>query len=205
MPGAESSVALMRLRRPTALLMLTLSTSGSLPPFGCWSSAPPQKKTWINKTSMLNRTPINRQTAPLFEERIRRLRPDAAPLFGSMTPHRMIAHLDATFRVSLGSAPCEDLSNAVMRTGVVRWLAINVLPMPKGLMKAPPSLTPEPAGSFEESRGALLAQLNAFVQAVEADPERRTLDPWLGMITLREWSRVHGVHLHHHLGQFGVP
>jgi hypothetical protein len=42
------------------------------------------------------------------------------------------------------------------------------------------------------------------VQAVEADPNRRTLDPWLGMIALREWSKVHGLHLDHHLKQFGI-
>ena len=153
---------------------------------------------------MFNCTPLSRQTAPVFEERIRRLSPEAAPRFGSMTPHRMIAHLDATFRVSLGTAPCEDRSNAFVRTPVIRWLAINALPMPKGVMKAPATLTPEPAASFEESRGALLVQLSAFVQAVEADPGRRTLDAWLGMITLRDWGRVHGVHLDHHLGQFGL-
>lgn len=153
---------------------------------------------------MFNRTPLTAQTAPVFEARILRLRPEAAPRFGSMTPHRMIAHLDATFRISLGSVPCEDLSNVFLRTPVMRWLAINVLPLPRGVMKAPASMVPEPSGSFEESRGALLEQVGVFLRAAKADPGRRTPDPWLGRITLRDWSTVHGVHLDHHLMQFAV-
>ena len=121
-----------------------------------------------------------------------------------MTSHRMIAHLDVTFRISLGTVPCDDLSNVVLRSPVVRWLSINVLPMPKGVMKAPASMTPEPMSTFEESRSALLEQLRAFVTTAEAEPARRTLDPWLGMITLEDWSKVHSVHLNHHLGQFGA-
>ncbi|MGF1574279.1 MAG: DUF1569 domain-containing protein [Sumerlaeia bacterium] len=153
---------------------------------------------------IFNRIPLNRCTAPLFEERIRQLHAEAPPQFGSLTSHRMIAHLEATFRVSLGTTPCEDISNALLRTAPMRWLVINVLPLPKGKMKAPTALTPEPVVPFEESRKALLEQLWAFVKAVEAEPCRRTLDPWLGMITLREWSKIHATHLDHHLKQFAV-
>lgn len=153
---------------------------------------------------MAKRIPLDRSTAAGFQARINRLTPDAVPRFGSMTPHRMIVHLDVTFRVSLGTAPCEDISTPLMRTAVVRWLVINALPLPKGKMKAPVALTPEPSGSFEADRSTLLAGLRAFVEAAEQEPERRTLDPWLGMITLREWSKIHALHLDHHLGQFGV-
>jgi hypothetical protein len=116
----------------------------------------------------------------------------------------MLRHLEVTFRVSLGSEPCPDLSNVLLRAAPVRWLVINVLPLPKGVMKAPAAMTPEPMVGFEETRSALLAHMNAFIEAVEAEPDRRTLDPWLGMITLREWGKIHHVHLDHHLGQFGV-
>ncbi|MDX1971871.1 MAG: DUF1569 domain-containing protein [Candidatus Sumerlaeia bacterium] len=153
---------------------------------------------------MFNRRPLDRQSATVFEERINRLRPDQTPQFGTLTSHRMLTHLEATFRVSLGTAPCEDISNALLRTAPMRWLVINILPLPKGKMKAPESLTPEPVVSFEESRIALLEQLREFMQATEAEPNRRTLDPWLGMITLREWSKIHAMHLDHHLKQFAV-
>lgn len=153
---------------------------------------------------MFNRIPLNRKTAPFFEERILQLRPEAVPQFGLMTPHVMIAHLDATFRVSLGSAPCDDISTPFLRNPIIRWLVINVMPLPKGTMKAPASIVPEPSVSFEESRDALLHQLNAFLKAVEADPLQRTLDPWLGKISLADWGKIHGVHLDHHLSQFGV-
>ncbi|MBI1291816.1 hypothetical protein GC173_11320 [bacterium] len=152
----------------------------------------------------MTRLPLNRQTAPAFERRIHRLRPEMTAKFGSMTVHRMVAHLEATFRVSVGTAACEDLSNVFLRSRPIRWLAINVLPLPKGVIKAPASITPEPTTDFEGSRKALLEQLTNFVEAAEAEPDRRTLDPWLGMITLREWSKVHSIHLDHHLGQFGV-
>ncbi len=153
---------------------------------------------------MFNRFPLDRQTAPVFERRISRLRPDTAARFGSLTPHRMIVHLDIAFQVSLGSVPCEDISTLFLRTPVIRWMIINVLPLPKGVMKAPAAMTPEPVAGFEDSRRALLDQLRVFVEAAEAEPDRRTLDPWLGMITLRDWSKIHAVHLDHHLGQFGV-
>lgn len=150
------------------------------------------------------RTPLDRGSLPQFEKKIERLRPDATPQFGSLTAHRMVVHLDITFQISLEEAPCEDLSNWILRSPPVRWLIINMLPMPKGVMKGPGALTPEPVEDFENSKESLNQAMYRFVEEMETDPKRRTFDPWLGRIPLADWSKIHGLHLQHHLGQFGV-
>lgn len=115
-----------------------------------------------------------------------------------------MSHLRHTFQISLGEIEEADTSNFFMRT-VGRILAFHVFTKwPGGRIKAPDSWTPEPTAAFEVERDQALAALDRFVEAATVDPTRRTVSPLLGPITLDYWQHVHGVHLAHHLRQFGV-
>ena len=74
---------------------------------------------------------------------------------------------------------------------------------PKGRFKSFDFQLPAPAGEFPRQQAELIRLMERFVAELEANPRRKTLSPLLGMITLKQWSRVHAVHNHHHLRQFG--
>ena len=96
-----------------------------------------------------------------------------------------------------------DTSKPILRN--LFYLVFNVwfTNWPKGL-KGPPFLTPEPEGSFVEEHALLVTRMEQFVDALEREPGRIAVNPSLGAIPLRTWSRAHGVHCDHHLRQFGV-
>ena len=146
---------------------------------------------------------LTRETAPHFTDRLAKIGPDARGLWGALDPPNLMAHLRRTFEISLGEVDLPDESNILMRT-VMKWLAFHVIPWPKGKIKASASFTPEAKGTFEEERDRLLAAIERFVAAQEADPQRKVRSPVFGLMTLRYWGRVHGKHLDHHLRQHGV-
>ena len=63
---------------------------------------------------------------------------------------------------------------------------------------------PSPSSDFPAQQAEFIRLMERFVAEFETNPDRKTLSPLLGMITIRQWSRVHGVHNNHHLRQFGV-
>lgn len=147
---------------------------------------------------------FTREHAAHYRDRIGRLAPDAPPRFGTLSPTEMLAHLRFTFALSLGEESARDQSNLLTRT-LIRWIFFHlVTTWPGGVIKAPPAFTPEPAGEFEAERIRLLDAMDRFLDALDREPDRRTLSPLLGPVTLRYWSRIHGIHLRHHLRQFGI-
>ena len=62
----------------------------------------------------------------------------------------------------------------------------------------------ESAKDVEAERSQLLDSMRRFVESSESDPERVTLEPMLGRVSLEKWRRIHGVHSDYHLRQFGV-
>jgi len=43
-----------------------------------------------------------------------------------------------------------------------------------------------------------------LVEQAESEPSRRVRHPFFGMLTLRQWQRMHALHMDHHLRQFGA-
>ena len=66
------------------------------------------------------------------------------------------------------------------------------------------ALTGTDCDRLPEERERLLAAMGRFVKAAERDPDRRSLNPLFGWLSLSTWTRFHARHLDHHLRQFGV-
>lgn len=140
---------------------------------------------------------------PHFLERIAKVQPDSSRLWGELDPAGMMAHLRRSIEISLGEVEVEDISNFFMRTaGKVAILYL--LPWPKGKIKAPSEFTPPPEGDLDAERARLSEAMDRFLEALTNEPTRRTRNPAMGMLTLKTWSRVHGLHFDHHLRQFGA-
>ena len=141
-------------------------------------------------------------------EQLSKLEADREPLWGEMDALRMIAHLRRVLQVSLGEA--EERSEAMVPSWIGRivgWLFFDVFtrwpPARRGNNPAP-EMFPVAAHGFEEERRLLVEALERFVERSENAPEERHMNPVLGLIPLKRWARVHGVHYEHHYRQFGL-
>lgn len=148
---------------------------------------------------------LNKDTIDLFGDRINKIEADSRRRWGTLSPAGLMRHLTYTFDLSLGKETEKDISNIFTRT-VLRYLFFHLFTKwPGGKIKAPDTFTPEPADDFEAERRRAIESMQAFAEALAAEPDRKTLSPLLGPIPLSYWSRVHGLHLNHHFRQFDVP
>ena len=133
-------------------------------------------------------------------ERLRGLTRDTRPRWGAMTAGVMLAHLNDTCRLTLGELTGPPASR-ILRTAPVRWLVVNLLPMPRNVA-APPVLLTNTPGDFETDRAS-------FGTLVDRCCARGDRDPWgesplFGPLGRRDWGVLSYKHSDHHLRQFGL-
>jgi hypothetical protein len=132
-------------------------------------------------------------------ERLRCLRPEARPAWGTLDAPRMLCHVADSLRLALGELPARPTHSFFSRT-LGKALVVNTrLRPPRGKIKtAPEMLTSRPA-SWD-------ADLAACVQLVErvGAGTARAVHPTFGPLTPAEWGRISWKHLDHHLIQFGA-
>lgn len=152
----------------------------------------------------MNAKVLTKETHPEFRERFEALSPDAAPAWGEMDAVRMLRHLRFMFEMSLGDVEEKDQSIPVLREAF--WILTFYLftDWPKGKLKAPKSFTPPADEDFDREREIFFEKMKQFVDAVAKDPARKELTPLFGPITMTRWQRLHGVHMRHHMKQFGL-
>lgn len=147
---------------------------------------------------------LDRQHLAYHQACIGRLTAESSPAWGKLTPDRLCAHLAFFIRMSLNEEG--ELKAVVPRPlqALLRWMFFEVFTSwPKGL-KAPAFMTPAPQADFERERDELLAAMERFVDALDADPGRLGFSPAFGQNPLSYWVRLHGVHMNHHYRQFGL-
>ena len=147
---------------------------------------------------------LNAESLSTFSDRLRAIQEDTQRQWGKMDVARMMRHLRFTFDMSLGVEDVPDKSIPVIRN--ILWiLSFRVFTnWPKGKLKGPDFVTPPAEHDFEKERNLVLEKMQQFVDAAAQDPERIALNPFMGQLPLRKWQRLHGLHTHHHLKQFGV-
>lgn len=133
--------------------------------------------------------------------RIELLAPDRPALWGRMNAPRVIVHLGDQMRHTLGDVPCAPRPGP-LRNAVVRWLAIYVVPWPKGRLKGPPE-------AFATTPGAWDADVRELVRLVERFRDDTSDRDWpehalLGPMTRNDWGAFCYKHFDHHLRQFGA-
>jgi len=150
------------------------------------------------------RLKLDRDSLPEFIRRVASLRADTPRQWGTMDAARMVQHLIFMTEVSLGLQEVPDRSTPIVRK--IGWWVVFCLMTnwPKGKFKSFDFQMPSPAGDFPAQQAELIRLMERFVAELEKNPERKTLSPLLGLITIRQWSRAHAVHDNHHLRQFGA-
>ena len=145
------------------------------------------------------RTLLSNADRSIIVQRLRRVRPDARPAWGSLDAPRMLCHIADQMRVAVGDIPTRPVHSFVSRT-LVKFLVVNTgVQPPRGRIKtAPEMLTSRPT--------AWDADLAACVDLAERVGlgTASAVHPAFGPLTPQEWGRLCWKHLDHHLVQFGA-
>jgi hypothetical protein len=134
-------------------------------------------------------------------DRISHLSPDRRPLWGRLTAPEMVCHVSSALRESLGELdagpPAGPLSYPPLN-----WLAIHVVPWPKGRGKSPAALLQTRPTTWETDVNKLRDLIR---RVVDRGPDATwPMSRAFGRISGRSWGVLHHKHLDHHLRQFGV-
>jgi len=145
------------------------------------------------------RTVLNERDRSEILSRLRQVRPDAAPKWGTLDAPRLLCHLADSMRVALGQIAVTPTHNLLSRTIGKRVVVNSSFPAPPGRVHtAPEMLSSRPSEWAHDLRSC--EELVARVGAGEA----RSLHPKFGHLSAEEWGRLCWKHLDHHLRQFGV-
>lgn len=148
--------------------------------------------------------PLCRENEAQFLARIEKIRADSPRQFGTMDANKMLRHMRNALETSVGETDLPDSSIHVVRR-ILYFLVCRVITTwPGGRLKAPDYWSPPADHPFGEEKTLFLAATRRFFDALAANPDRVARHPIFGPLTLRQWSRLHGIHLHHHLRQFGA-
>src|SRR3954451_6474355 len=86
--------------------------------------------------------------------RVGALASERKPLWGRFTAPEMVCHVSAGLRQGLGELDA-DAPSGPLSFPVISWLAIHVLPWPKGKAKSPPALLTTKPTSWDADLDAL--------------------------------------------------
>jgi hypothetical protein len=144
-------------------------------------------------------TLLNKEDRDLILQRLRRVRPDAKPAWGSLSAPQMLCHLADQMRVALGDVQTKPTHTLASRT-LVKFLVVNTgLEPPRGKIKTAPEMLHSHPTSWEKD-------LAACVELAErvGSGAATAIHPAFGPLSPEEWGRLCWKHFHHHLAQFGA-
>jgi hypothetical protein len=148
--------------------------------------------------------PLTPETKADFVRRIQTLKVDSPRKFGSMSTEQMLKHLSNAVDVALGDVTAPDDSKPVISKILFFTITRVMTTWPGGKIKAPAYWSPPAEKDFDGERDKLLKDLDRFLAALAKEPKKVAAHPLLGKLTLKQWSRLMGIHIHHHMRQFGV-
>ena len=147
-------------------------------------------------------TLFDRVTEQVVRARVRRLDPLTPAKWGRFTAPAMVCHLIDAFRVPLGELPVKP-KGAWLAFPPLRWLMLDVLPMPRGAPTAPEYLTTRPT-EWDRDITRLEDYLARFLEFGRSPSPSWARHPAFGQMNTTQWGVLAYKHTDHHLTQFGV-
>lgn len=148
---------------------------------------------------------LDRAFANQAVERLRRLKPDAKPQWGTLNGTTLIHHLLWAVNYSMGKHGQQHYTGNWVFENIIGPLAVNgLLPLPKNVKFKTAEGRVDTAISEEGTVNDLAAALEEFIEKEEAGILKVPRHAAFGNIGPAGWSKIHVVHLKHHLKQFGV-
>jgi len=134
-------------------------------------------------------------------DRLGRLDPTRAPLWGRMSAPRMLAHLCDQMRMPFNENPSGALPGPP-RVPVLREAFLYFLPWPRGRVQGPPEAFLTEPGNWSDDLKTLRRLVDEFVMANAG--RQWPLHPNWGRLSRRQWGVFCYRHFDHHLRQFGA-
>ena len=138
----------------------------------------------------------------IIVSRINKLTPESRAQWGKMTVDQMLSHCQAPIDFATGTTPMQ--ANFLMRLigKMLKGKIFNSTEFKKNSPTAP-SFIRTGAYDFEKTKNDLIQKIGIFSELGE-NAIKTTKHPFFGELTYDEWSKMHTMHLDHHLRQFGV-
>ena len=135
-------------------------------------------------------------------DRLNKLTPATAGLWGKMNVSQMLTHCKRAFRVPLSEKPLPRMFIGRLIGWIAKPKLYNDTPWGKNLPTAP-SFIVKDERNFEKDKNALLDLVEQFHTK---GPGKVGLypHPLFGKLTKEQWGKSMWKHLDHHLRQFGV-
>jgi len=146
---------------------------------------------------------FERARAEEVKERLAKLQPDSARLWGKMNPAQALAHCSAAIGMAEGKVrPTRILIGRLLGPLAKKSLIVNGEPMRRNSM-TDKSVIVADERDFTVERQRLLEAIDRFATG---GPRICTKHPhfFFGPLTPVEWASLMYQHLDHHLRQFGV-
>lgn len=134
--------------------------------------------------------------------RINKLTPESRAQWGKMTVDQMLSHCQAPMDFTFGNTPMK--ANFIMRLigKMLKKKVFGGTEFKKNSPTAPAFIRIEKY-DFESTKNGLIERINVFSEKGK-EAIKTTNHPFFGELNYEEWSKMHTMHLDHHLRQFGV-
>lgn len=136
-----------------------------------------------------------------FAERVKKLTPDSKAGWGKFHVAGMVAHLNDSYRMCLGTLKVPS-KNLPLRFTPIKQLVIYALPFPKSAPTAPELLARCSGASLAEEQQAMLKMFDQLAAVKPGDPLQE--HPAFGVLSHNAYGVLMARHTDHHLKQFGV-
>jgi hypothetical protein len=137
--------------------------------------------------------------------RIQSVQPTSLRLWGRMSAHQMICHLNDGFKMYMGLKPVRSVRVSYPRS-LVKWAALWIpISWPKGF-KTAPELDQQTGGTPPVEFGNDIGELGSLVDRMTRQPRdfQWQPHPHFGQMCDKEWMRLAYLHADHHLRQFSA-
>ena len=144
--------------------------------------------------------------AESIKQRIMRLNPENAPLWGGMSPGQTLAHCTSGLQMATGVINPKRASFPANMIGLIIKPMVfgDDKPMRRNSPSSPELFSLLPSESdFGRERSQLLMAIDNFVNRGPACCSRHP-HPFFGFLKPEQWAILMYKHLDHHLRQFGV-
>ena len=147
------------------------------------------------------RTLLNAHDRDELLERLADVRPNSQPLWGRMSAHQMICHLNDSLRAALGKKYISPSTSLIKRTILKRLALWAPIPWPHGF-KTRPEMDQDQGGTPPVDFASDLAEFHIlFEQFCTREDEFAPHAMW-GQMSKTERLRYAYLHIDHHLRQF---
>ena len=134
--------------------------------------------------------------------RINKLTPESKGLWGKMTVDQMLSHCQAPMDFAFGETPMKANFLMQLLGKMFKGKILNSNEFKKNSPTAPAFIRTE-VYDFDETKNGLIERINRFSE-LGHNAIKTTKHPFFGEMNYDEWSKMHTMHLDHHLKQFGV-